>query len=679
MSLQKRLPLIIIGLVILSLVISSALTYIYGGNLIVAESKGKLSANSNRIGETVYSLVQGEITHAELLAKNSLFLELLQLRDRTPSDAEFFTPQNELMVKAHKVLRSSIASLKDHEKLFVVDRNGVLVAGSAEKDETGALKIPDRPYFVEAMKGKLSVSDVLISKSKQEQIVVFAVPVKDDAGNVIGVIGNSVYAAYFSKHLAGLDLGNNALVYIMERGGSYMAHSHDPALVKTKPEQQLLLDIAAAPASEQLTYGEEEIASGSGTAFLGHTKIPVTNWTVMVQNDYTDIRKPLGSLYTKLAVVSLAVLVLTSVVGFVLSRRVTRPVVELTSVFRELAAGNLAVQAKGDYQGEMKVLADSINAMVDNNRELLSNMNRSIEVLNDSTKELEHTSRQTARVFGDTSATSSEIARAMESQSHETEHIVGRFTDVGDKINAVSRMAESVKERANGIIDVFRQNKNVIEQLIATNDKNEVEVGNISSLTGKLEESSKSIGAITGAIADIANQTNLLALNASIEAARAGEHGRGFAVVADEIRKLAEQSSRQSAEIDSIIQRTLGYVQENNASVRQINDIAVQQDAFVRQTQEAFATIFNHVQDIAKHIEEMAGAVGGIQQAKVEVLDSAQSLSASGEEVSASVQEVTATMQEQAVMVQQLTGMVEAIDSLSKELAQAASRFKLNG
>lgn len=82
----------------------------------------------------------------------------------------------------------------------------------------------------------------------------------------------------------------------------------------------------------------------------------------------------------------------------------------------------------------------------------------------------------------------------------------------------------------------------------------------VQGLLASIDEFNQRIGTI-------AQMTNLLSLNASIEAARAGDAGRGFAIVAQEIRKLANQVSTITGEIEGLVQSGRSTVQAMDKQV----------------------------------------------------------------------------------------------------------------
>ena len=227
-----------------------------------------------------------------------------------------------------------------------------------------------------------------------------------------------------------------------------------------------------------------------------------------------------------------ATLLLGAFLAYRLLRRVVAPIVDLSTVARRIAEGDLTQEVAVRGGDEIAELQEAMQAMGRNLSRVLGEVQSGAEALLAAASQVSATSQGVSQGTGEQAASVQETTASLEEMS-------ASITQNAENSQATEQIA------TDGSRDADESGKAVRETLDA-----------MRRITERIT-----------VVEEIAYQTNLLALNAAIEAARAGDHGRGFAVVAAEVRKLAEGAQKAAKEIGGLAGSSLGAAERSGEMI----------------------------------------------------------------------------------------------------------------
>jgi methyl-accepting chemotaxis protein len=374
---------------------------------------------------------------------------------------------------------------------------------------------------------------------------------------------------------------------------------------------------------------------------------------------HNDMRDSLASLrsYSSTAVIMMTVSMLSGValalvVGFVMGRTITRPIVRVAELSERIANGDLTV-AGGvngeDGQNEVAILQRSFRKMADRLRELVGQLQSGIAQLSTSTSEIASTAKESAAAAAQQSVTVNEVSTTMD--------------EIQTTSQAAAKSAQEVVASAERVAANGQDGLKAVDRATVIMNSIEERVREIAERILQLSEQNKQIGEIVETVNDLSEQSNLLAVNASIEAAKAGEHGRGFAVVASEVRTLAEQSKRATQQIRSI----LGDIQKATQTAVMTTEEGTKR---AKDGLGAIKSVREVITDLARTLEESADRVR-------QIAGNATQQAAGIQQISQAVTDLASSGRDNAAGAGNLERAASDIRALSEQLRGFASGYRL--
>jgi signal transduction histidine kinase len=221
---------------------------------------------------------------------------------------------------------------------YITDVNGVIESATdfTIGDQSGT------EWFQRASMGEVYISDTFYLTTAQELVLIFAAPVYNPIGDLVGVTATSMSADLLVNLVAARDIGEAGEVVIVDDDHRIMADKHIDNIFTAVDAD--LLDNRNVSAERPYLIAPDQEFSGDAIYTFAPIETNKTDWTVMVRLPVSELDASSNDLAARVALIGVLAIVGAGALVFPLTSSIINPLTRLTSTASQFSAGQYDLQ-----------------------------------------------------------------------------------------------------------------------------------------------------------------------------------------------------------------------------------------------------------------------------------------------------------------------------------------------